>query len=347
MEENKQALITVIVPVYNVARYLADCIESVLQQEFTQFELLLVNDGSTDNSLVICEQYQQRDPRVRVLSQANAGPGAARNRGIEETRTPWLCFLDSDDVIGPRYLGEFFAHGIPEQDTLVMQGMRMVTEHGREDLSVLAYPDQLITASEVGELIPKYRILHSGFPVLKLYSTELIRTHSLRFDTSISFHEDHLFVLAYMMHIQQIRLCSRTEYLYVQYQGSLSKKLHPYQESERALGLLRSAFDLALAHFDITDAQYRQEVNGFLNVTLFRTIEYAYRGNASTPEQQALLKRLRAYRGDIASACIDPLTPQRERAMRWIYLHFPISLQHLSYKAYYSLLKSYHSFRRK
>ena len=154
-------------------------------------------------------------------------------------------------------------------------------------------------------------------------------------------------MLAYMMHIQQIRLCSRTEYLYVQYQGSLSKKLHPYQESERALGLLRSAFDLALAHFDITDAHYRQEVNGFLNVTLFRTIEYAYRGNASSPEQQALLKRLRAYRGDIASACIDPLTPQRERAMRWIYLHFPISLQHLSYKAYYSLLKSYHSFLRK
>lgn len=347
MEASKQALVTVIVPVYNAAKYLADCIESVLRQDLEEFELLLVNDGSTDNSLDICHLYQKKDSRVRVLSQENAGPGAARNKGLAEVRTPWLCFLDSDDVIGCKYLSEFFSYGIPEQDTLVMQGMHIVTELGRETISVLTYPDMLISMSEVGSLIPRYRILHSGFPVLKLYNTDQIRTHSLTFDTSISFHEDHLFVLAYMMCVRQIRLSSSTEYIYIQHQGSLSKKLHPYQESERALELLQSAFTQALTRFGIQDSQYTNEIYGFLSGTLFRTIEYAYRGKANHDQERlALLNRLRVYRDIIASASIDPMTPRRERIMRWTFLHFPNSLQHFLFKVYYSLLKAYHSYRR-
>lgn len=341
------AQVTVIVPVYNAAKYLADCIESVLQQEFKEFELLLINDGSTDNSLKICEAYQQRDPRVRVLSQKNSGPGAARNKGILETRTPWLCFLDSDDLIGPKYIGEFFAHGIPEQNTLVLQGMRIITDLGRKPLSTVAYPDKLITPDEADTLIPRYQILHSGYPFLKLYSTELIRSHSLQFDTSISFHEDHLFVLTYMLYVKQILLRSSTEYSYIQHLGSLSKRLHPYQESEHSLARLRTAFDKAVEHFNIKDTRYRQDINAFLRGTLLRTIEYAYRGQTSGQEQKALLERLSSYRKDIASASTNPASPSRERILCWIYLYLPIPLQHLLFKAYYSLLKGYHHLREK
>ena len=341
------AQVTVIVPVYNAAKYLADCIESVLQQEFKEFELLLVNDGSTDNSLEICEAYLQRDPRVRVLSQKNSGPGAARNKGILETRTPWLCFLDSDDLIGPKYIREFFAQGTPEQDTLVVQGMSIVTDLERKPLSTVAYPDKLITSDELDTLIPRYQILHSGYPFLKLYNTELIRSHSLQFDTSISFHEDHLFVLTYMLYVKQILLSSSTQYSYIQHLGSLSKSLHPYQESEQSLARLRTAFEKAVDHFNIKDTRYQQDINGFLRGTLLRTIEYAYRGRTSGLEQKALLERLSTYRKDISSASSNPASPRREETLCWIYLYLPLQLQHLLFNAYYSLLKGYHHLRRK
>lgn len=329
------AQVTVIVPVYNAAKYLADCIESVLQQEFKEFELLLINDGSTDNSLEICEAYQQRDPRVRVLSQKNAGPGAARNKGILETRTPWLCFLDSDDLIGSKYIGEFFTQGTPEQDTLVLQGMRIVADLGRKPLSTVAYPNKLITSDEVDTLIPRYQILHSGYPFLKLYNTELIRSHSLQFDTSISFHEDHLFVLSYMKHVDRIRLCPATEYLYRQSSGSLTHKLHPYTESERALKYLDKSFKDVLEHFNIKNASYEREINTFLCSTLFRTIAYAYRGAVSNQEKLELLQRLAEYRKKVTSA--DIRKPLSLRVMRWIYLYLPKTLQHVIFSTFYYL----------
>ena len=84
MEAPQQAVVSVIVPVYNAAAYLKECIESVLAQSLPTFELILIDDGSQDDSLAICQEYQQKDSRVKVFSQDNAGPGAARNKGIED-----------------------------------------------------------------------------------------------------------------------------------------------------------------------------------------------------------------------------------------------------------------------
>ena len=99
MEAPQQAIISVIIPVYNAATYLKECIESVLAQSFPTFELILIDDGSQDHSLTICQEYQQKDSRVKVFSQSNAGPGAARNKGIEMACAPWLCFVDSPSLV--------------------------------------------------------------------------------------------------------------------------------------------------------------------------------------------------------------------------------------------------------
>ncbi|WP_245167488.1 SP_1767 family glycosyltransferase [Streptococcus cuniculi] len=103
---SQSEMISVIVPVYNVESYLRRCLDSLLKQTYTDFELVLVNDGSTDRSAEICEEYARKDVRIRVFHQENAGPSAARNHGVEQTRGRYITFVDSDDFVEDYYLYE-------------------------------------------------------------------------------------------------------------------------------------------------------------------------------------------------------------------------------------------------
>ena len=97
-------MISVIIPVYNTEQYLPRCIDSVLASAYQEFEILLVNDGSTDHSPDICRQYAGKDSRIRLINQKNQGVSAARNRGIDASTGDWIVFLDSDDRISPDFL---------------------------------------------------------------------------------------------------------------------------------------------------------------------------------------------------------------------------------------------------
>ena len=97
-------MISVIIPVYNTEQYLHRRIDSVLASAYQEFEILLVNDGSTDHSPDICRQYAEKDSRIRLINQKNQGVSAARNRGIDASTGDWIVFLDSDDRISPDFL---------------------------------------------------------------------------------------------------------------------------------------------------------------------------------------------------------------------------------------------------
>lgn len=96
--------ISIIIPVYKAEAYLHRCLNSILTQTFTDFELILVDDGSPDNCGAICDEYGRRDRRIRVIHQQNQGQAAARNNAVEQAKGPWICFVDSDDVIHPQML---------------------------------------------------------------------------------------------------------------------------------------------------------------------------------------------------------------------------------------------------
>ena len=97
-------LVSIIIPVYKVEKYLPNCIESILRQTFKDFELILVDDGSPDNCGEICEEYAQKDSRIKVVHQPNGGLSAARNSGIDIAKGDYLTFIDSDDFVFPHYL---------------------------------------------------------------------------------------------------------------------------------------------------------------------------------------------------------------------------------------------------
>lgn len=100
----KIPLISIIVPVYNAEQYLPRCIDSILAQTFTDFELLLIDDGSTDSSGKICVEYAGKDFRIRVFHKENGGVSSARNVGLDKARGEWVCFADSDDKMSETYV---------------------------------------------------------------------------------------------------------------------------------------------------------------------------------------------------------------------------------------------------
>ena len=138
--------ISVIVPVYKVEAFLPRCVDSILAQTFSDFELLLVNDGSPDNCPVICEEYARKDPRVRVLHQENQGLSAARNSGIdwvfEHSDSQWLAFIDSDDWVHPKFLETMYRGAMDLKLPIASSGWQRFevdsTEIHSDDFSVRA-----------------------------------------------------------------------------------------------------------------------------------------------------------------------------------------------------------------
>ena len=129
-------MLSVIIPVYNTGTSLGKCLDSVLSSSYTDFEVILVNDGSTDQSPEICEAYSQRDSRIRLLSQENRGVSAARNHGIAVSRGEWLVFVDSDDYISEDFLGIVAEETLSPADLFIFDFIKsgrkesFLSEHG-------------------------------------------------------------------------------------------------------------------------------------------------------------------------------------------------------------------------
>ena len=122
-EKMKQITLSVIMPVYNGEQYLNYSIQSVLNQTYKDYELILVDDGSTDHSLEICEKYQSKDKRIRVISQENKGISGARNAGIDIATGEYITFMDSDDVIQSKMYEIMLNHMVSDGLDLIMCGL--------------------------------------------------------------------------------------------------------------------------------------------------------------------------------------------------------------------------------
>ena len=132
------ALISIIIAVYNAEKCLSKCLDSVITQSITDFECILVNDGSTDNSLNICKQYEERDHRFKVVSKKNGGPGSAWNEGIRQADSKWITFIDADDYVDTSYLENFLKYNEKDDEVQVIQGYHCMGYQGENDDTI--YP---------------------------------------------------------------------------------------------------------------------------------------------------------------------------------------------------------------
>lgn len=133
---------SVVVPVYNVEKYLRECIESFLCQTFTDFEMILVNDGSTDNSGLICDEYAEKDSRIKVLHKQNGGMSDARNKGTEMASGKYVVYIDSDDYVSSsEFLMELFEKAESDPDIIVYKFKKYFEDSKRFSKCAYAFPE--------------------------------------------------------------------------------------------------------------------------------------------------------------------------------------------------------------
>ena len=192
-------IISIIVPIYNRGKWLPNCLDSISSQTFKDWECILINDGSTDNSLKIAQEYAANDPRFIVFSQENQGVSAARNLGLDHAQGKWLAFVDSDDEIAPDYLEILYKLGEDNNADLVNASIEFVYDNNQT--SSLILKDSIYnTLDEDFENYFYIRI--SG--IVKLYRLAIIKLHNLRFDTDFSFAEDYIFTFEFYRHAQRL-----------------------------------------------------------------------------------------------------------------------------------------------
>lgn len=242
-------VISIIVPVYNSEKDLNLCIDSILSQDFKDFELLLIDDGSKDRSADICDNYAKRDNRIRCFHIANGGVGNARNYGIEKANGSWICFIDSDDIVLPSYLSAFDT--LHTDADIVISGIEFLNVNNGQTIRKEQYKNSTIDMCVGNELI--LSLLLIGYPYSKVYRHNFLKDNALRFPTDISFHEDHVFVLDCYLKANKIEMKSDVTYIYrIDYSHqSLSKKRHPWQKHWMAsqymfekLSMIRDAYSL-------------------------------------------------------------------------------------------------------
>ncbi len=226
--------ISIIVPVYNQEKLLQQCIDSILAQNFQNFELILIDDGSTDASPQICDGYARECGNVRVIHQKNAGVSAARNAGLDAAKGTYLMFCDSDDWVDPDWCEQLYTQ-ITQQD-VVMAVCGHMLECGEGESVV----KQALPHSENVELrdwlgfYPKMCLVWD-----KILIRELVEAHNIRFPAQIAFAEDTRFVMQYLRACsgqQYFRMLLCTPYHYRVMKESLSRKyIHGFWEMEKDL----------------------------------------------------------------------------------------------------------------
>lgn len=190
--------ISIIVPIYNTEQYLPRCIDSILSQSLTDFELLLIDDGSIDGGGAICDAYAEKDNRVRVFHKENGGVSSARNLGLNEAKGKWVCFVDSDDELMPNALQVMVGRAYDGVD-LVMAGYEVYNDVGEKTYSIEKCISNLIpNESAVKEMYAPTDYRYQGYISSKLFRLSLICLNSIRFAENIFFNEDRLFVTQFI-----------------------------------------------------------------------------------------------------------------------------------------------------
>lgn len=261
--------ISIIVPIYKVEQYLPKCIESILNQTYTNFELILIDDGSPDNSGKICDVYAKKDNRIIVLHKVNGGVSSARNLGLEKATGAWISFIDSDDWIEKDAYFEIINSIQDKSVDLVIWGIKLVYKNFIKELIV---PKQgfFNKKEDINELLIRCDItdLLEG-SCNKLYSSKLINELKLKYDTNISYLEDMYFNLKYLQKTKSIIGLANSYYNYRKdYENVSLSRSYP----NNFLSIIKESVDMRRIYFLSYAGLYRNEYN----LSLDRKVQNAY-----------------------------------------------------------------------
>ncbi len=256
-------MVSVIVPIYNSEKYLKRCVDSILSQTFSDFELLLVDDGSTDGSGSICDEYSAKDSRVRVFHKENGGVSSARNLGLDNARGEWITFVDSDDYLEKSFLAELSEF---EDVDFVISGGRFINK-GRN------YAPQSISKMKVEDDLPfmdeQLMQIYLRTPWAKLYKHSIILQNNLRFDSCLYIGEDTEFNLRYMQSVECVGFSSEALYCYNDDEKQPYKYVMNPESYQRHISLLLEDLDVLSRKYCYEFPVLRGFLKGYFKGLLF------------------------------------------------------------------------------
>lgn len=226
-------MISVIVPIYNTGKYLDKCLESIKNQIFTDFEAIMIDDGSTDDSAKICKEFEKNDARFKYYYKTNGGSSSARNLGLKKASGEYIAFIDSDDSIDNDYL-ETLACCCKDGYDIIQCGMRLVRGEAITELT----PDD----AEYKDLEYIKLVLRRDYPIFlfqttvtKLYSRRFIENSGVVFDEQVTKSEDCLFNTQLLPTIHSVKTVKATKYEYSQDNSFLSKQKTSFNKTQQSI----------------------------------------------------------------------------------------------------------------
>lgn len=216
-------MISVIVSVYNVEDYIARCVESIQGQSYQDIEIILVDDGSTDNSGRMCEEYAKQDNRIRVVHKANGGNASARNAGIDVAKGDYLTFVDSDDFIDSKALENMITVALSENASIVSCGVITHRLDGEETIQC-SETYRVMDRKETLEMLFSRQKDMNMSACTKLFSNSLFREEGLRFNNDV-IHEDTESLPRWVDHSNKVVLLNKSFYHYIKRENSERESL--------------------------------------------------------------------------------------------------------------------------
>lgn len=202
--------VSIIIPVYNCEKYISKCLESVLNQTYSNIEVVIINDGSTDNTEKIINNYKENDNRIMYYYQDNSGPSEARNKGIFKSTSEYLVFIDSDDTVDQKYVELLLNEMISSKSDLVCCGYKEISEYGIVDCTDFNIEDSMSLQS-VTDMVCEGT---GGVLWSKIFKKEIILKHNLTMDKKIFMCEDLVFVLQYVSQCKSFSAINNHLYYY-------------------------------------------------------------------------------------------------------------------------------------
>ena len=308
--------ISVIVPIYNASSFLNKCISSIINQTYKQLEIILVNDGSTDNSLEICNLYASNDERIKIINKENGGVSSARNRGIEAATGKYLIFIDADDYI-EKNMFEVLSNDLFKYDVdMSMCGYKNVDING----NILSVSESLKEKYFDAKTFKHYLFMPNYYREIlcnKLFKIDIIKNNNIRFREDIHINENIVFILDFAYFARKYVFDNELLYNFVQHKNSaLNEKFNLKKVSVLSSYVRLLEYDLEAPVLNKIKYKY-----------LFEGYAFCYRlkkiGVDNTELKNNLQKFKEKYYEDIKN---DPkIEPKRKRQLwcvinlNWLY----------------------------
>lgn len=232
--------ISVVIPVYNAADLLPRAVGSVLMQDFDDYEVILVNDGSTDGSADVCDELMAHESHVRVIHKDNGGVSSARNAGIDAARGEYVMFLDADDAIRDGSLDAMYSSGCD----FVLAGFEKIVGNVRKESYLPSRNGSYCGTDELcrffDRVLPGRNTYILNSACFKLFRRSILTDRNIRFVEGLSFAEDKMFVMSFLEHVERVCTVSKVAYSYFLRPSSLSSDMRSDAHAKEVFRLLEA-----------------------------------------------------------------------------------------------------------